>query len=43
MPGKADEFRELSDVFDTRAHGEALDLAPRPEGGLRVTIRLPSA
>ncbi|WP_394619595.1 sensor histidine kinase [Lentzea sp. JNUCC 0626] len=26
-----------------RAHGGALDLAPRPDGGLRVTIRLPSA
>ncbi|MFF3603804.1 sensor histidine kinase [Streptomyces sp. NPDC002463] len=24
-----------------RAHGGALDLAPRPDGGLRVTVRLP--
>jgi two-component system sensor histidine kinase VanS len=25
-----------------RAHDGALDIVPRPEGGLRVTIRLPS-
>ena len=27
----------------TRAHDGALDLAPRPGGGLRVTVRLPAA
>ena len=27
----------------TEAHGGTLDLAPRPDGGLRVTVRLPAA
>jgi two-component system sensor histidine kinase VanS len=26
-----------------RAHDGALDLTPRPTGGLRVTVRLPAA